>query len=93
MGLVTQYFKPSANEEGYSRMILIGGYGGYTDERADGGLRCRAGVWTSTNGYNWTQLTFGPFGGIAFMGLVAWEPNATIGEKGSYSLYFCCCYL
>lgn len=78
MGLVTQFFRPSPDEAGYLRMVLIGGYGGWLDERTDGGLRCRADVWASTDGGNWTLVTArAAFGGLAFFGVTSWEPNIT----------------
>ena len=79
MGLVTQYFVPESDEAGYHRMVLVGGYGGFLDEEwFDGGLRCREDVWVSKDGVRWNRTTDSfPFGGIAFMGIVAWEPNIT----------------
>jgi hypothetical protein len=78
MGLVTQFFRPSADESGYYRIVLIGGYGGWLDSRTDGGLRCRADVWALEEGGNWTMLTDkAQFGGLAFFGVAAWEPNIT----------------
>lgn len=84
MGLVTQFFKPKEDEAGYYRMVLVGGYGGFLDEeRYDGGLRCREDVWVTTDGVTWNRtVASATFGGIAFMGIVAWEPNVTVGEDG-----------
>jgi hypothetical protein len=87
MGLVTQYFKPVESENGYWRMVLIGGYGGYPAEdiRSDGDLRCRSDVWSTLDGINWNQsVAEGPFGGIGFMGVTAWEPNVTTQTESPY---------
>jgi hypothetical protein len=87
MALVTQYFRPSVTEAGYYRMVLVGGYGGYLDDaRSDGGLRCRPDVWVTEDGYNWNNtVATGPFGGIAWAGIVAWEPNVTFQEEGRFA--------
>jgi hypothetical protein len=80
-GLISQYFFNISKGEDVSmskeRMILIGGYGGYVDkphsiekEMFDG-YYCRADIWETYNGYNWTLLTTqAPFGGRAWFGLV-----------------------
>ena len=84
MGLVAQYIMPNyeTNEPATYRMVLIGGYGGYLDHRSDGGLRCRSDVWSSYDGKNWTLVTkTAPFGGLAWMGAAAWNPNGTAYEK------------
>ncbi len=87
MGLVTQFFRPSLEVSGYFRMVLIGGYGGWLDERSDGGLRCRSDVWASDDGKTWTLVTANAaFGGLAFFGVAAWEPNATQIGRGKSDL-------
>lgn len=91
MGLVTQYFKPEEDEAGYYRMVLVGGYGGYLDDaRFDGGLRCREDVWVTNDGLTWNRtVESGIFGGLAFMGIVAWEPNTTFIEESKLYRIIC----
>ncbi len=93
MSVISQYVQLNGSfYEGYDRMILIGGYGGYLDERFDGGLRCRSDIWASLDGRNWTLVSDSPpFGSIAWFGLKAWNPNVTIGKKGSCFHIFVTC--
>lgn len=89
MGIISQYLQLNGSfYEGYHRMVLIGGYGGYLDERFDGGLRCRSDVWASLDGRNWTLLSENPpFGSIAWFGFNSWNPNVTIGQKATDRLW------
>ena len=82
LALVTQYFIPHEDANGHYRMVLIGGYGGFLDGEGDGDLRCRPDIWVTSDGVNWNMtVEEGPFGGIAWAGALAWEPNATTVEE------------
>jgi hypothetical protein len=74
MGFLTQ---PYVGAPLGSRLVFIGGYGGWLDddERFDG-LRSRADIWTTVDGRNWTLITpSSELGELAWMGTAVFEPQ------------------
>lgn len=76
MGLVSHWYyntsKGETVEDSRERLVLVGGYGGYTAEhRLYDGFYCRADSWYTNDGFTWHLLKLeNSFGGRAWFGLV-----------------------
>ncbi len=86
MSLVSQWFfnktAGESFEDSRERIVLIGGYGGWTKESdLFDGTSCRPDVWATNDGKTWSQLlanaTFGPR---------AWHTSAVLTRDGDLRL-------